>query len=394
MRARAALLPTGVLLVGIAISVFLLRGQPAAQLLRPEAEPPLVPVLFARAETVQLRVRSQGTVEPRTESALVAEVPGQLIEIAPGFEPGAFFRAGDVLARLDPGDLELAVESARAALLQARAEEEYARARDARQRTLLANGIASPAIVDETRRAARIAEAQRRAAEVALARAERDLTRTRIVAPFDGRTRARSVDVGGSVSVGSRLGTVYAVDYAEVRLPVPDAELAYLDLPLGAEADPEAAPGVLLAARFAGREHHWSGHVVRTDAEIDPRTRMVQVIVRVPRPYETGGRPPLAPGLFVEAEILGRSVDGVVRLPRSALDGESHVWAVDDDGRLRRRGVEVLRLERDSALVVGGLVPGKPISLLEPRLAREGLEVRVLPTEVVADGAPASEPAS
>ena len=133
---------------------------------------------------------------------------------------------------------------------------------------------------------------------------------------------------------------------------------------------------------------------MRTDAEIDPRTRMVQVIVRVPRPYETGGRPPLAPGLFVEAEILGRSVDGVVRLPRSALDGESHVWAVDDDGRLRRRGVEVLRLERDSALVVGGLVPGKPISLLEPRLAREGLEVRVLPTEVVADGAPASEPAS
>ncbi len=394
MRARGALVPASLLALGVAVSAFLLRGQPAARTGAPEPAAPLVHVLPAEPETLRLRVRSQGTVAPRTESDLVAEVSGQVLQVEPGLEPGAFFQAGDLLARLDPRDLELAVERARASLARARAEEEYARATYERQRALQDRGIASASVLDESRRAARIAEARRREAELDLEAARTDLSRTEIVAPFDGRTRSRGVDVGGYVSVGTPVASIYAVDYAEVRLPLPDAELAYLDLDLGSELPLDTAPEVVLEARFAGRELRWSGRLVRTEAEIDPRTRMVHVIARVPRPYESEARPPLSAGLFVEAEILGRRVEGVFRVPRAALDDAGELWVVDRDDRLRRRRVDVLRFERDSALIAGGLEPRERVSLLEPRLAREGLAVRAVHEDVVARSDEDEEPAS
>ncbi len=395
MTAKRLVAPALVMSVGFAVSGLLLRGQPAARQAPPTPEPPAVRFLTLEQESIQLRVRSQGNVSPRTESDLVAEVPGRVLRVESGLEPGAFFRKGELLALLDPRDLELQVGRAGAALTRARAEEEYAEATLARQLALRREGIASDAVVDETRRAARTAEARRLEAELDLERAERDLERTRIVAPFDGRTRARDIDVGRFVSVGTPLARLYAVDYAEVRLPVPDRELAYLDLPLGQEVAPDVAPEVELRARFAGREHRWSARVVRTEAEIDPRTRMVGIVARVARPYEpSGGAPPLAAGLFGEAEILGRRVDGVFRVPRAALADDDSVWLVDADDRLRRRRVEVLRLERDAAIVSAGLSPHERVSLLEPRLSREGLVVRAAHEESLArhDGEP--EPAS
>jgi RND family efflux transporter MFP subunit len=397
MNLKPALAPAVILAVGLVTSAFLLRGQPAAQTLEVEPELPVARVLTVRAETVRLGVSSQGTVAPRTESDLVAQVPGQILKIEAGLEPGAFFSAGDLLAQLDPQDVELTVKRSRAALTRARAEEEYARATLRRQLTLRNQSVASVAIVDESRRSARTAEARRLEAEVDLERAERDLERTRILAPFDGRTRTRSTDVGRFVSVGTTLARVYAVDYAEIRLPVPDSELAYLDLPLGEKLSTEAWPEVVLRARFAGREHRWTGHIVRTEAEIDPRTRMVHVIAQVPRPYERDSRdtrPPLAAGLFVTAEIVGRSAENVIRVPRAALAAGGSVWIVDANNQLQRRPIEILRFERETAIVSQGLKPNERISLLEPRLAREGLAIRPVQQEALARSEASPEPTS
>jgi len=394
---KRALGPATVVACGLLASAALLQGRPAAQTIEPEPEPPATRVLTAEPESLRLRVRSQGTAAPRTQSDLIAQVPGQMLSVEPGLEPGAFFQKGELLAQLDPHDLELAVELARATLQRARVEEEYARSTLERRLALLDGGIASAAIVDDGRRLAGVAVARRREAEIALARARRDLEQTRLVAPFDGRTLDRNVDVGSFVSVGTPLARLYAVDYAEVRLPIADAELAFLELPLGEELPPEAAPAVELRARFAGRVHSWAGHIVRTEAAIDPRTRMVHVVARVPRPYEQSRsdvRPPLAAGLFVEAEILGRRVSDVVRVPRSALAGGESLWIVDPDDRLRRRSVEVVRVERATVLVASGLVAGDRVALLEPRLARDGLVVRPLDEKALADQRPVREPTS
>jgi multidrug efflux pump subunit AcrA (membrane-fusion protein) len=135
---------------------------------------------------------------------------------------------------------------------------------------------------------------------------------------------------------------------------------------------------VRLHAKFAGGEHVWSGTVVRTEGEIDPESRMVHVVARVEAPYareEAAGRPPLAVGLFVRAEIEGREVHGVVVLPRAAVHQNDRVWVVDAEGRLRERTVDVLRSIQDEVVVAGGLRSGERVVVSPLETAVEGMAV-------------------
>ena len=227
-----------------------------------------------------------------------------------------------------------------------------------------------------------MSEAARREARARVKRAQRDLERTEIVAPYAGRVREERVDVGQFVSRGVSVATVYAVDWAEVRLPLPDRELAFVDLPLarGPGEAPAAGPEVLLRAEFAGAPHTWNGRIVRTEGEIDARSRMLHAVARVEDPYGRNrdrARAPLAVGLFVEAEIQGRTLEDAVVLPRSALREGSRVLVVDDGDRLRFRAVEVLRAERDAIVIGTGLAPGERVCISPLQGAVDGMAVRV-----------------
>ncbi len=382
MTVQKVLTPLGIVVAGLVASTALMSGRPEARVMDAEPALPAVRVLVTSPEAIQLSIRSQGTVAPRTQADLVAEVDARVLRVSPSFEPGAFFEQGEVLAELDGRDFELALERARAVLARTAAEAEFARATLARRELLAGQGVSSAAIVDEARREAQVAAARRREAAVEVERAARDLDRTRIRAPFDGRVRDQSIDIGQFVSRGTLLGRIYAVDYAEVTLPITDEDLAHLDLPLGAEVKENSAPVAILRARLAGVEREWTARVVRTEGEIDPRTRMIQVVARVPQPYGEPGdasRPPLAAGLFVEAEILGLRVADATRLPRGAVTergGDTFVWVADADDRLRQRPVQVVRVDGASAWVTGGLSSGERVSLSKPLGLREGLAVR------------------
>ena len=183
--------------------------------------------------------------------------------------------------------------------------------------------------------------------EAGVERARRDLQRAEIVAPYAGRVRTKNVDIGQYVRVGDALATVYAVDIAEIRLPLPDDELAYLDLPLSYRGvEPQVQPLVTLRATFAGETHSWDGLIVRTESEIDAVSRMVHAVAEVPDPYAAGpipNRPPLAVGMYVEAEISGRTARDVAVLPRQALRGRDQVLVVTPDDRISFRMIDVLR---------------------------------------------------
>ncbi len=346
---------------------------------------PLVQTMIVEAVSHQFVVTSQGSVSPRRESDLIPQVSGEVLWVSTALAAGGFFEAGDVLARIDGADYRVARESARASV--ARAESEYHRAtKDLdRQRRLADRSVASEARIDDAENDYRIAEASLREAQAGLERAERDLTRTELKAPYRGRVRSEQVDLGQFVSRGTPIAKLYAVDYAEVRLPLPDRELAYLDLfgllqvPDETGADPAGETHVDLEADFAGERHHWEGTLVRTEAELDPRSRMVHVVARIPDPYglETPRSAPLAVGLFVEASIKGETVHGAFVLPRDALREGDQVYVIDDSGRLRFRDVEVLRTEREHVVLRGGLVGGERVCTSRLQAAIDGMAVRL-----------------
>ena len=373
------LLPFAVLGLGVLITFGLIKTRPKVTPAPRETSTPLVRVVSVQPHPHQFTVQAQGTVMPHLGIDLVAEVPGRIVKVSPSFKAGAFFDEGEELITLDSRDYELAVTRARAQLAEARVrfarEQAEAEVAVAEWKTL-GKGEASPLL----RREPQLAEAKAAvdSAEAALQQAELDLERTRIKAPFAGRVWEKKVDAGQYVARGASLARIYSIDFAEVRLPLPLEDLAYLNLPLGQESQSGELPSVTLRANIAGKPHQWRGHIVRTEAEIDPKTRMITAVARVHDPFalEKSGTP-LPIGLFVNATIEGVTRQGISIVPRAALRGREHVLIVDQDNHLRFREVEIARLESDRVLVSAGLQPSdRPcVSVLETPV--DGMKVRV-----------------
>ncbi len=402
---------------------------------------PLVRVTVAEPTPHQFTVKAYGSVSPRTESDLIPQISGEVLWISPSMVAGGFFERGDILARVDSADYRVDRETARASV--ARAESDFRRADKelGRQRRLKDRSVASESRIDDAENGFYVAEASLLEARARLERATRNLARTELKAPYRGRVRSKKVDVGQFVTRGSVIARLYAVDFAEIRLPVPDRELAFLDVPLvpsglSANRDVTNGPGdpnqggspVSLSAKFAGRVHHWTGKLVRTEAELDPRTRMVHLVVRVADPYgladlglaetgqakvgltesgeaafglaedvsgessraaeaglidglpakqESGSTAPLAVGLFVEALIQGQSIERAFVIPRDALREGNLVYVVDSEQRIQFRKVEVLRMERENIIVSAGLESGERICTTPLQAAINGMRVRV-----------------
>ncbi len=373
------LLPLVVLAAGAAAAL-----QLAAQREVPEPEPREVPLpsvrtVLAEPTDHEVWVTSRGTVVPRTESQLVVEVPGRVVRISPDLVSGGFFEAGEVLLEIDPRDLELAVAQAELDVARSRrrlAEEEADAEVARREWETLGTGEPTPLSLREPEVAE--ARAQVAAAEALLERARRDLARTRVTAPFSGRVRDKRVDLGQYVQPGTPVATLYATDVAEVRLPLADGELAFVELPVAGLRDVEKRPEVELVAHFAGDRRSWTGRVVRTEGEIDPRTRMVMTVAEVREPYDPSRVVPLAIGMFVEARIRGVLLEDVLVLPREALREGDRVYALDEEDRLLVREVRVLRAERDRVVLRAEELAGARVVVSPLELVTDGMRVRDL----------------
>ena len=377
------------LVIGVAgfVAITIGRNRPEVEMQAPAITPPGVRATAVTFETVRISVVSQGTVRPRTETQLVPEIADRVTWVAPSFATGGFFEEGDVLLRLDRFDYEQGVISARSQLAQARLRlaQEEAEAEVA-QREWDALGRGDPRELTLRKPQLDDARASVDAAEANVERAARDLERADVIAPYAGRVRTKNVDVGQFVTIGAPIATIYSVDVAEVGLALPDEELAYLDLPLAYRGEANVrSPRVVLRTTFAGARYEWGGRVVRTESEIDPVSRMVQVVAEVQDPYAAGPdprRPPLAVGMYVEAEIERRAFDDITVVPRAALRGRNQVFVIDPENRVHLRDVEILRATTESVYIDGGLSAGELIAVSALDNPTEGMLVQVTDLDV------------
>ena len=392
VRALKFLLPLAVIGVATLVAVIVVQNRPEVATQVPEFAPPGVRAYLVEVDTVQVPVMSQGTVRPRTETQLVPEVAGRVTWVAPSFAAGGFFEEGDILLRIDPFDYQQTVISSRSQLAQSRLRlaQEEAEAEVAR-REWEELGRGDPRSLTLREPHLEDARAGVAAAQAGLIRAQRDLERADLKAPYAGRVRSKTVDVGQFVTVGAAIATIYAVDVAEIRLPLPDEQLAYLDLPLAYRGTTnQDGPRVTLRTTFAGATYEWRGQVVRTEGEIDPVSRMVHVVAEVRDPYAAGpdpNRPPLAVGMYVEAEIEGRAFDEIVVVPRAALQGRDQVLTIDTDSRVWFREIDILRTTTDSVYVRSGLTQGETVATSALDGPTDGMRVQItdLSMAMVAD---------
>jgi RND family efflux transporter MFP subunit len=374
------LLTMGVLFVAAVMAYGIVITAPTPAQIEPDEVATAIRTQLVEKQQVRLMVRSQGNVEPLTESDLIPEVSGKVKWISPKLVAGGYFEADEVLLQIDDRDYRSLVLRADAALARAKAEDEHARFEYQRLEELVKKKLTSQSTLEGALRSQRIAAATLTEAEVALNQAKRDLQRTAIHAPYAGLVRSKKVDQGQFVSRGVSIASVYSATTVEVRIPLADSQLAYLDLALGQRGaiEPGAQANVTLSTNYGGQYYEWPGKLVRTEAEIDARSRMVNAVVRVNND-PASGQPPLPIGLFVNAEIEGRLVDNVVVLPRAAIRNQHQVLVIDSDNRLRYRDVELLRFDRDEVYISGGLEAGEAINLSPIQTVIDGMRVKTVP---------------
>jgi len=336
---------------------------------KPEtAKAVLVDTIEAEVVSLNFTVNSQGTVKPRTETTLVSEVSGKIVSVAPEFVAGGFFHQGDVLLQIDPSDYEAGLKRAEAALASKKAKlaDETARSEQAlkdwtnmgKQGKPSDLGLRKPQMAD--------AKANVSAAEADVQKARRDLERTRITVPYDGLVRQKAVDIGQYVTPGTRLGVTFAVDTAEVRLPLTNNDLHYLSLPSETEVKnkDKSFPPVTLSAENGSGTSYWQARIIRTEGVVDEISRVIYAVAQVVDPYGVLGQShqqELKIGTFVNAEIQGLPAENVVVLPRYVLRADHTILAVSADNELEILPVTVLRAEPKKVYLSTGIEGGTKV---------------------------------
>lgn len=344
---------------------------------KPEEMPiPIVDVTQVEQQTVSLNLPSYGVVTPKYKTQLVTEVQGRMLSISPQFVAGGIVKKGDQLAQIEPSDYEADLMQAEATLAQATAalNEEIARGEVAKiefkgyDKGLPPElGLRIPQLKKE--------QANVKYAQAALARAQRNLERTVIRAPFDGIIKARNVDLGQYVTLGTNLGELYDTSIAEIRLPISNDDLAYLE----SVDNPDTQ--VTLSASLAGKENTWLGNIIRSEGVIDADNRMVYLVAEIKDPYlrehKTQGSLPLKYGSFVNAVIKGRTVDGIVKLPRHVVRNE-HVALINEQNIVEMRHVNVVRSDLENVFIKDSLKTGERVAITHFSNMANGQLVKVI----------------
>lgn len=335
------------------------RGQrPPSQL--------VVEVIELKQQDYSVKLQSYGTIQPRTQSMLVSQVAGQIVEINPAFRDGGFFEAGETLIQIDDRDYRADVKIAEAGLLEARQALAEAEARS--QQALLdwqrlGNSGEPPPLV---RREPQLQAARARvaSAEAAVSKARLDVSRAVIQAPFAGRVLRQTVDLGQVVSVNTTLGEIYATDIVEVRLPLRNVDLRFIELPeqFRFDANNDSDGAVVLFESDLGDGGRWRGQLVRTEGAIDPTARQLYVAAQIKDPYARNveGTTPLKIGQYVTASIDGKTLPNAIVIANENIYQGTYVYVVEN-GVLDRRTVDVTWQNDIESIVADGVLPGEQL---------------------------------
>jgi len=374
------LAPVLVLVGGIALVQVLVAAKPDPEKNDEEARLVSLYVDEVKSEQVTVSVKTQGEVRPKTEIDLIPQVSGRIVAMSERFNEGAEFAPDSMLLKIDDADYQVAAVRAEARVAEAQTDlerelatakikkDEWSKERQTEEPTQFALNLTQVAG----------ARANLRSAQADLQKARLDLQRTEIRVPFYGRVRNRNVGIGQYVTAGTRMGRVFSIDTVEIRLPLTDAQLVELNLPLGYMSNtPEEAPRVNFSATLGNREYQWQGHIVRIDAAVDQDTRLIYATAEVSDPYGLGATDgmPMAVGMFVGAEIDGVSEQAAYVMPRLALRNQDKVYVINADNRLEIRTVNVLSTSEDWVLVTSGVNPGDRVVTSTLPSAVDGMEV-------------------
>lgn len=380
-RTKQASAVAAILGLACAAALILYWLRPPPERVELQRPPMLVDVAIVEPQSQQLWLHSQGSVAATTHTRLMTEVAGKVVAVSPAFEAGTLVDKDDMLLQIDPRDYQARVKRAEAAVAAARSNLSQERGRAAVAKKDMED-YPRKHVSDEARQLAlrlpqvQDAAAQLDAAQADLDKALLDLERCTLRAPYRGIVKSRQADLGQYLSMAAPVGDLFAVDSAELRLPIAADNIQFLQPDtLGGSAAQQASVPVILQDEQGQR---WQAAIARSERVLDERSRVLFLVARINDPYGlNAATPPLRIGTFVSARIQGRQVDNVVVLPRRILRTGNTLWLVTDDNTLREQAISIFKAEGDQLIITGGLEPGQRVVLAALPNAIAGTAVQI-----------------
>ncbi len=368
---------------GIGAASYLKNSAPRTKKRPPVKLSPTVLIQTVKPSSYQIIVTAMGTVIPAREVVLKSRVSGEIVEIHPEFTEGGFLKKDMRIIQIDPQDYELALARKRSTVTDAEYALKLELGRQAvakREWELLNQGKAALDMekelalrqphLDKVRAGLSAAEAELKAAML-------DLERTHITLPFNAMVRSKSVDRGSQVTPQEPLAELVGTDAYRVQASLTVDRLEWIDVPV------QTGDHGSKAQIIYGRGNECSGKVIRLLGDLAAEGRMARILVEVADPLglnsSNQNRTPLLIGEYVRVKILGRKLDNVFQIPRTALKDNSSIWIVGENQTLEIRKVRAVWRDADVVLLKDGLKPGERLIVSDLSAPVEGMAVRVEP---------------
>lgn len=321
--------------------------EPAAKKLKKNTTLPtkgmIVTVRSVNPGTYAAVITAFGEVVPHKQATIKTQVDGQVVFLSDQLETGNMVKKGELLARLEPSAFRMQVAEAENRLALAkinllREEQEAKEARTNWQQSGLQGKPSSPLVLREPQLAAARSEVD--AAGSTLEHAQIMLKNTAIRAPFDAMIIRRNINLGEILFTADEIATVFGVESAEISIHIDPANWSLL---------PEPAGDAQVSLFDTGQAASWQADVIRKSNHLNSKSRLRTLVLQVTQPLSR--HPQLLPGTFVRAEITGRQVPDLLRIPESALTSQGLVWFVDSNNQLHKFAAEPLFFGKDVVFI-------------------------------------------
>jgi RND family efflux transporter MFP subunit len=375
---KQIIIPSVILLTSVAVMItFSSMKKPPEE--KPEVDnTPIVAVSEISIAPMTLEVSSYGKVAPKYETELIAQVNGEIVELSETFVRGGFVKKNQLLARIDPNDYQAALIDAQAAMATAKAalEKELAQGKVAeREWKKMTDTLPTELSLRKPQLAQELARVK--AAQASVLRAERNLERSEIRSPYDAMVDSRDIGLGSFVGVGSKIGHVLATKTAEIRLPIADNQLEFLEYQgIGAKVN--------LLGDFAGKTRQWQAEIVRSEGVIDNQSRMSYLVAELQDPYQLDSnnntQAPLRFGSYVNAQVVGINIAKATSVPRHLVNN-GKVAILDKDSKLLHVAIDVVRQQGSEVIVANGLANGDRLIISALDYPVDGMKLALIEDE-------------
>ncbi len=361
------LLPLLTLIAGILLTFYLFITGPQAKILPKPQNATLVKTIPAQFGKHSISITAMGVVKPSQSINLKSQVSGSVIKMSSNFIPGGAFAQGYKLLQIDQKDYQLSLRQQKNAVSQAKNNLDIEHGNQIiakRELDLLGEEVTAV----EKKLMLRQPQLSNLNTELDIAqakyeKAQLDLERTKISAPFNGIIYSREVNIGTWVSSSTTLATLVGTDSFWVEVSVPEDQLKWIILP-----DNNGSSGSLVKIHNPsswGAENFREGRVIQLLPALESHGRMARILIKIDDPLsltsQNKNNPKVLIDSFVRVSIEGKPIDSVLELTREYLHNGNKLWVFENDGTLGIREVSISFKNQENVLITSGITEGEEL---------------------------------